>query len=285
MKVAAVTMVYKDHWYLEKWVQYYGQLFGAENLYIIGHGDDPVHCELAKDCNHIRVPRNQLPEDFDEQRWRMLSDICAVLIKSYDWVFCGDVDEIILPTRTEETLLEVLKRQTPESVIGAVGFEIMPRATSQWLLQFSPRYSKPSVLGRPIKFSLGAHGAFGDWKHDPDFALIHFPLANRDSFRQRAQALESDLEELKKTPSEERTYRQNALISWGHVQRRKAEGAAPEGLESDIVPLKDAAQQAAPLLAKTMKVMNGTEYRVAPRKLRHVQICAQIDDRLTELFS
>ncbi|MBY6084682.1 glycosyltransferase family 2 protein [Ruegeria arenilitoris] len=278
-------MVYKDHWYLAKWIRYYGQLFGTENLYIISHGDDPAHCELAKDCNHIRIPRNQLPEDFDEQRWRMLSDICAVLVKSHDWVFCGDVDEIILPTRTDETLLEVLKRQAPHSVIGAVGFEIMPYGNSRRVLKFSPRYSKPSVLGRQITFSLGAHGAFGDWSHDPDLALIHFPLANRDSFRQRAQALQPDLDDLRKTPLGERSYRQNALINWGQGQRRKADFSAPEDLANDVLPLRTAAQQAAPLLATTMKVMNETEYRVAPRRLRNVQISAEIDDRLIELFS
>lgn len=278
-------MVYKDHWYLEKWIQYYGQHLGETNLYVISHGDDPVHCKLAKNCNHVRIPRNQLPEDFDEQRWRMLSDLCTVLNSTHDWVICGDVDEIIIPARADETVIQVLESQTPKTVIGAVGFEVMPHSESQWLLQFSPRYSKPSILGRRIKLSLGAHGAFCDWAHIPDLALIHFPLANQTSFQQRGEALAADIKHLRETPATERTSRQKALIRWGKEQHHKAELVTPQDAADSVVPLLTASRQAAPLLTKSMKTVDQTEIRVAPRKLRNVNIFAEIDDRLMDLFS
>ncbi|WP_170327748.1 glycosyltransferase family 2 protein [Ruegeria arenilitoris] len=285
MKVCAVTMVYKDHWYLSKWIEYYGRLLGTQNLYVIGHGDDDVHAELAKDCNLIRIPRNQLPEDFDEQRWRMLTDFCAVLLNSHDWVLCGDVDEIVLPTQPDQTLLQILDNQRSQSVVGAVGFEVEPLTDDRLQLRFSARYSKPFALSEPITFSLGAHGAFHPWAHTPGLALIHFPLANRTSMQQRSDALEADFEELRNAPMQDRSYRHNALLKWGDVQRRKANTTAEVHDSDNPVPLSEAVLQAVPHLASSMRVVEGKEYRVAPRRLRNINILAEMDDRLTTLFS
>ena len=39
-RIAALTMVRNDDFYLEKWVEYYGGQLGKENLYIFFDGTD-----------------------------------------------------------------------------------------------------------------------------------------------------------------------------------------------------------------------------------------------------
>ena len=41
-KIAALTMVRNDDFYLRKWVEYYGAQLGRENLYIWFDGTDQV---------------------------------------------------------------------------------------------------------------------------------------------------------------------------------------------------------------------------------------------------
>ncbi len=215
----------------------------------------------------------------------MLTDICAVLLNAHNWVLCGDVDEIVLPTQTDQTLLQILENQKSQSVVGAVGFEVEPLTDDRLQLRFSARYSKPFALSEPITFSLGAHGAFHTWAHAPGLALIHYPLANRASMKHRSDALEADFETLRNAPVQDRSFRHIALIKWGDVQRRKANVTAEVHDSDNPVPLREAALQAVPHLTSSMRVVEGKEYRVAPRRLRNISILAEMDDRLTKLFS
>ena len=48
MKICALTMVYRDYWALRQWYRHYGDLVGAQNLYIVAHGPDPV-------CRHGQI--------------------------------------------------------------------------------------------------------------------------------------------------------------------------------------------------------------------------------------
>jgi hypothetical protein len=49
-----MTMAYQDHFFLQRWVDYYGRQFGREHLYILSHGGDPEHRRIAEGCNVIR---------------------------------------------------------------------------------------------------------------------------------------------------------------------------------------------------------------------------------------
>ncbi len=52
----AMTMVGGDHFFLRRWVEYYGRQLGRENCYVLSHGGDPEHKKIAAGCNVIYCP-------------------------------------------------------------------------------------------------------------------------------------------------------------------------------------------------------------------------------------
>ncbi len=56
-QVAVLTMVRDDAFFLRKWCEYYGGLFGRENLYVINHGRGQMVREIAWGLQRDRHPR------------------------------------------------------------------------------------------------------------------------------------------------------------------------------------------------------------------------------------
>ncbi|MFV2038191.1 MAG: hypothetical protein ACC646_11445, partial [Paracoccaceae bacterium] len=72
--VAVLTMVRDAAFFLRKWTDYYGALFGRENLYVVNHGRENLVRELAWGCNVIGIPGDP-HKNFDDKRWRVLNGI------------------------------------------------------------------------------------------------------------------------------------------------------------------------------------------------------------------
>ena len=96
-RIAALTMVRNDEFYLRKWVEYYGKELGRENLYIFFDGTDqrvPDFCEgvNVRVCEKIvgSVARG------DKGRINFLSEQAARLFESYDLVIGTDADEFLV---------------------------------------------------------------------------------------------------------------------------------------------------------------------------------------------
>ena len=90
--VAVVTMVRDDAFFLERWVGYYGGLFGRENCYVVNHGRGDEVARIAEGCNIFGIPGDPHP-NFDMKRWRLLNNLVAGLRSYYKWVIVGDVDK------------------------------------------------------------------------------------------------------------------------------------------------------------------------------------------------
>ena len=73
-RVAAVTMLRDDLFYLKIWLAHYGEMLGRENCYIVNHGHTPEVAEMAKGCNIIGIPGHH-HKNFDMKRWRLLNNI------------------------------------------------------------------------------------------------------------------------------------------------------------------------------------------------------------------
>jgi hypothetical protein len=67
----AMTMVGGDHFFLGRWVEYYGRHLGRENLYVLSHGGDPEHKRIAEGCNVIYLPFDETRNCFNQRRWQM----------------------------------------------------------------------------------------------------------------------------------------------------------------------------------------------------------------------
>ncbi|WBU55213.1 glycosyltransferase family 2 protein [Paracoccus sp. SCSIO 75233] len=197
MKVAALTMVYRDHWFLKRWINHYGSAFSRENLYIVSHGDEAPIREMARECNIIGIVRETFG-DFDVLRWTLLNDILRILLKQYDCVIIGDVDELVVPDpRYGGNLTEALKTrghapasfvtgveivQTPEDEVMDDSRPILAqRRTGHW----NWRYTKASVVYDPVVVGRGAHFLWhSSYYNAESLLLFHMKFANLDNYDQ-----------------------------------------------------------------------------------------------------
>ena len=95
-RMMAMTMVGGDHFFLSRWVEYYGRQLGRENCYVLSHGGDPEHKKIAEGCNVIYLPFDETRNCFNQRRWQILSLHASALTGFYNWVACNDVDEFVV---------------------------------------------------------------------------------------------------------------------------------------------------------------------------------------------
>lgn len=189
---AAVTMVKDDHVFLRRWLAHYGGQFGREHLYVLSHGNDPETRRIAEGANVIHVPFDSTRTLFDRRRWELLSNFTNGLLRYYNWVLCGDVDELVLvdPEVAPDLLTYVTSfrpRFTP-TVFCPLGIEIIhnpalepdpvaedaPILSRRRLFRLNANYSKPCLTRSPIQFSPGGHSCNIDKRTvDPNLYLVH----------------------------------------------------------------------------------------------------------------
>ena len=205
--LAVVTMVHRDYPFLRRWVEYYGGQVGRENLYVLRHGPDPRIDEIAEGANILNVPRLPAKDGFNRRRWDALSQIASGLTLYYNWVLCGDVDELVVvdPDVSDSLpghLMNRLASHPPAPVVTPLGLEVIhhPEAEPQPLDPESPllaqrrmvrvhsNYAKPCIIGRRVRFSPGGHGiAFGGAVVDPALVLFHLRYMDSDLSRSRLE--------------------------------------------------------------------------------------------------
>lgn len=201
-KIAAITMVRDDDFFLRKWVEYYGRELGKENLYILFDGEDQKVSEFCSGTNtyiHKRLS-NKIVEG-ERMRLDLLSDKAAELLKSgYDLVIGVDCDEFIVvdPDRNQ-TLAEFLSEQEIDVSISPLGIDVGQHLDKEseidpsknFLVQrrygyLCARYTKSSVIVQPIRWDIGFHRVKGHNFHIcPDLYLFHFGCLDMKRMRER----------------------------------------------------------------------------------------------------
>ena len=190
-RIAALTMVRNDDFFLRKWVEYYGRELGKDNLYIyydgldqkIGEFCEGTHAEL-----HEKIGNQVIAAE--KGRLKFLSDKAADLLSSgYDLVIGVDADEfLVVDPRTGKTLSEFLDGQDVGYSLSALGLDFgqklgeegdiredAPFLSQRHYAQIGTRYTKPSILGRPCVWGSGFHRIKGHNFHiAKDLYLMHF---------------------------------------------------------------------------------------------------------------
>jgi len=189
--VAVMTMVRDDSFFLEKWVAYYGGLFGRENLYVINHGHGESVKKIAEGCNVIGIPGDH-HKNFDMKRWRLLNGLLAGLRTYHDHVIVGDVDElVVLDPDLGTDLLTYLKGTKPNRVLTPLGLEVMHRidieeeVIDQKIIgprrhvRLAPHYSKPCIISKPTRLARGGHFSESDTLiAPPELLLFHLKFCD-----------------------------------------------------------------------------------------------------------
>lgn len=190
-KIAALTMVRNDDFYLRKWVEYYGRELGKENLYVYFDGLDqniPPFCEGVNAFLHEKIGKTVV--EHDRGRLRFLSAQAADLLSGgYDLVIGTDADEfVIVDPKLGMGLAEFLSHQNIDVSISALGLDFgqkigeegdisedRPFLQQRHYAQIGTRYTKASVIAKPCIWGSGFHRVKGHNFHiAKDLYLFHF---------------------------------------------------------------------------------------------------------------
>ena len=200
-RIAALTMVRNDEFFLARWIDYYAAQLGRENLYIYFDGLDqkvPAFCEglNVRKCEHRNLGRLA----GDRYRINFLSSEAARLFEKYDIVTGTDVDEFLVPdpslgTGLAEFLASVRKPWTSVSGLGidvgqmpdeaAISLD-RPFLAQRSTAMLNTRYTKANVLLRPAVWGSGFHRVRHRNFHIlPGLFLFHFGSCDLDRIKAR----------------------------------------------------------------------------------------------------
>jgi hypothetical protein len=190
MNIKAITMVRNDR-FLEKWVDYYGSQLGKENLYVYFDGEDQQIPDFCNGVNCTLVPKMQgNVVSTERQRSRFISEKAAALFaQGAAMVIATDADEfLIVDPALNMSLCGFLKSLPPHSCHSGLGVDVLQHLPTEKKIDFSrpflqqrfrgwlySRYTKPSVITRPLTWGGGCHRVKGQNFHIANgLFLFHF---------------------------------------------------------------------------------------------------------------
>ncbi len=202
-RIAALTMVRNDDYFLDKWTSYYGGLLGRDNLFIYFDGSDQAVPAFAAECHTEVIERvaGNVRES-DKGRIDILSAKAAELLQSYDMVIGTDVDEfLIVDPKLGVSLPDFLSSQDIKghNSLSGLGCDVIqnvdvepaldterPILSQRVFARLSTRYTKTSVLCRPVQWGSGFHRTRkGNYHIVPDLYLFHFGCADAIGLEQK----------------------------------------------------------------------------------------------------
>lgn len=201
-RIAAITMARNDEFFLNRWISYYGDQFGEENLYIYLDGLDQKIPSHAGRANIKKLPhREEAVQKGDKTRILLLSDLARKLFADgYDIVLGCDCDEfLVADPDTEMTLAGYLSMKKGTTSLSGLGLDVgmdlntesaldtgLPMLPQRSFALISTRYTKPVVLFRPATWGSGFHSVKGHNFHiDKNLYLLHFGGADLDMIKNK----------------------------------------------------------------------------------------------------
>lgn len=298
MSLAFVTMVWRDHWLLEKWIAYNSTHVPKSQLYVINHGGDPKINEIAEGCNVISIPRDGVPMNFDRIRWDLIGNLAAGLLGFYERVICTDVDELLLFVGEGNIVDHLLSRSVGKDItaIGALGLNLLPTdsgdtAADALMAQYpdalvSGKYSKPCVVDKPSKFSNGAHGLLGsDFELDPELLLIHLHYVTPDYMQRmddRKEIAETTTNEFLASEEQLQDIRKGYWRNWAKSDKildnnmKALENAA-------VVDISDGFKEIHAILSAYLR-QEGRKRHVVQAKIKKIPMMVTIPQKYRHLF-
>jgi len=204
-KIAAITMVRNDDFYLRKWVQYYSrELGGKEHLYIYYDGIDQEIGAFCEGTHAYKVPKiGTQVVSAEKGRLKFLSWKAAELLSGgYDLVIGVDADEfIVVDPKLGKSLVEYLSEVKIKGSLSALGLDFgqklgiepditdeIPFLQQRHYAQLGTRYTKPSILAEPLTWGSGFHRIKEHNFHiAKDLYLFHFGYFDMKRLQDRFQ--------------------------------------------------------------------------------------------------
>ena len=192
-RLAAVTMVYNEDFFLPLWLRHYAAQVGAANCYVVDHGSDDGSTGALGGATAIRLARS--PHD-DAGRAVAIARLCAGLLDRYEGVLYTDVDELVLADPACHADLPAFLGASSAPVSHAVGLNVMQMAEEPVLdpgrdplaqrryAAFSSALCKPVLIRRPVVWSPGFHCADAPLSFGGLY-LFHLRYCDRDQALRR----------------------------------------------------------------------------------------------------
>ena len=207
-RIAAITMARNDEFFLGRWIKYYGEQIGLENLYIYLDGTDQVIPKNAGVAHIKKLPHRDMPRAAgDKYRIGLMNDLARELLKKYDIVIGCDCDEfLIVDPKTNKSLAEYLSEIKIKNTVSGLGLDVgqnmnsepaldanMPILTNREYALLSTRYTKPVVKTVPLDWGSGFHSISGHNFHiDKNLYLLHFGAVDMKMLMCKAAARGAD---------------------------------------------------------------------------------------------
>ncbi len=188
-KIAAITMARNDVFFLSRWIAYYGDQLGRENLYVILDGFDQEFWPEYAGVNILQMEHKELSRTaFDKLKSDRVSDLARDLFaRGYDIVIGCDSDEFLV-TDTDKGLALYLSGLEINTSVSGLGLDVGQHLKKEKALDKSKsflsqrsyallntRYTKPVVINRPVRWGRGFHSIKKHNFHiDKHLFLLHF---------------------------------------------------------------------------------------------------------------
>lgn len=201
-KIAAITMARNDEFFLTRWIKYYGEMIGTENLYIYLDGTDQKIPKNAGTANITKLPHTDMTRSVgDKYRIGLINDLAKKLLKTYDIVIGCDCDEfLIVDPAVNKNLAEYLSELKIKNTVSGLGLDIGQNMKMEQTLDItkpileqreyallSTRYTKPVVKNAPLDWGSGFHSVSGHNFHiDKNLYLLHFGAVDMQMLEHKA---------------------------------------------------------------------------------------------------
>ncbi len=189
-RIAAITMARNDTFFLSRWIKYYGDAIGTENLYIYLDGIDQETPANADNAHITKLPHTDMSRSAgDKYRINLMSDLANRLLQDYDIIIGCDCDEfLIVDPDLGVSLSDYLSDTKINTTLSGLGLDVgqnllheseldqsKPFLDQRAYALLSTRYTKPVVINRPVRWGSGFHSINGHNFHiDPNLYLLHF---------------------------------------------------------------------------------------------------------------
>lgn len=195
-RIAAITMARNDNFFLERWIAYYGQNLGYENLYVMLDGKDQTPPACPDDVN-IEIMERKAEEmtKGDRTRIALINRKAEQLLGSYDLVIGCDADEfLVVDPAAGKGLKEYLSSVKCRVCISGLGMDVGQKMDEESALDGSQpflsqrryalldsQYTKPVVKAVAKEWGAGFHRVKGCNYHiDSNLYLFHFGSVDYD---------------------------------------------------------------------------------------------------------
>jgi hypothetical protein len=189
-KIAVITMARNDDFFLTRWIDYYGKELGEENCYIYLDGEDqpvPKNAGKVNVFHEKRVVEHVISAE--KRRLNFLSEVAKSLFTKYDIIIGVDADEfLVVDPKCGKSLPGYLSEIDINPSVSGLGIDVgqvlgkeadldktLPFLDQRAYALISSRYTKPSVISKPVNWGSGFHRIKGhNFKIDANLYLFHF---------------------------------------------------------------------------------------------------------------